>query len=329
MSHYAVTYAGLKEETTVSRAPGIHSIGEFALVVPKLEQAEHFYGSFGLRVSNEDNGMAIRAERSDHRWGIVTEGTRKFQHHMSFLCFEEDLPEFKARLARRSIPQVNPPKGFDGDGIWFHDHDGFLTQIRVGPKTSPYSITPIEPTPLLPGVRNAPYRRHTGNPRIERLSHVLRFTPNVERTIDFYTGVLGMRLSDRSADQIVFFHGIHGSDHHMMAFLKADRPGFHHVSWIVPSVDAVGLGSMHMADKGYTVGWGTGRHVLGSNYFYYVRDPWGAYSEYACGIDFVPAGLEWKPVDHLPEDGFYLWGPNLFPEFGMNFEESPVYGKTA
>jgi hypothetical protein len=34
-------------------------------------------------------------------------------------------------------------------------------------------------------------------------------------------------------------------------------------------------------------------------------------------------------MDHLAEDGFYLWGPNLFPEFAMNFEEAPVYGKTA
>ena len=239
----------------MSREAGIHSIGEFVLVVPKLEQAEHFYGSFGLRISNEENGMAIRAQGSDHRWALVLEGSRKFQHHISFLCFEEDLPEFKMRLTRRGIPQANPPKGFASDGIWFHDYDGFLIQIRIGPKTSPYSISPIEPTPLVPGVRNAPYRRHTGNPRIERLSHVLRFTTDVDQTIDFYTGVIGMRLSDRSADQIAFLHGIHGSDHHMMAFLKADRPGFHHASWIVPSVDAVGLGSMSMADKGYSVGW--------------------------------------------------------------------------
>jgi catechol 2,3-dioxygenase len=316
----------------MSRGAGIHSIGEFVLVVPRLEQAEHFYGSFGLNVANEHNGLAIRAHGTDHRWGLVLEGNRKFQHHMSFLCFEEDLPEFKSRLSKRRIPLVDPPKGFDTGGIWFHDHDGFLTQIRAGAKTSPYSISPIEPTPLLPGARNAPYRRLTPKVHIERLSHVLRFTPDVDKTMDFYTGVLGMRLSDRSADQIAFFHGIYGSDHHMMAFLKADKPGFHHVSWIVPSVDAVGLGSMSMADKGYSVGWGTGRHVLGSNYFYYVRDPWGAYSEYACGIDYIPAGMEWKPVDHLPEDGFYLWGPNLFPEFGQNFEESPVYaseGKTA
>lgn len=316
----------------MSRGPGIHSIGEFVLVVPKLEQAEHFYKSFGLNVTTEGNGLAIRAHGSDHRWGLVLEGNRKFQHHISFNCFEEDLPRFESRLKQLGIPRVDAPKGFDTSGLWFHDHDGFLTQIRVGPKTSPYEITPIEPTPLLPGVRNAPYRRLAPKVHIERLSHVLRFTASVDGTIDFYTNVLGMGLSDRSTDDIAFFHGIHGSDHHMMAFLKSDRPGFHHVSWIVPSVDTVGLGAMTMADKGYSKGWGTGRHVLGSNYFYYAKDPWGSYSEFACGIDFIPAGTDWKPIDHLPEDGYYLWGPDLFPEFATNYEDTPVYasgGKTA
>ena len=34
---------------------------------------------------------------------------------------------------------------------------------------------------------------------------------------------------------------------------------------------------------------GVGRHVLGSNYFYYVQDPWGSFAEYSYDIDFVPA----------------------------------------
>ena len=37
----------------------------------------------------------------------------------------------------------------------------------------------------------------------------------------------------------------------------------------------IGLGAMRMHDKGWTKGWGLGRHVLGSNYFHYVHDPWG------------------------------------------------------
>ena len=64
-----------------------------------------------------------------------------------------------------------------------------------------------------------------------------------------------------------------------------------------------------MKAQGYTQGWGVGRHVLGSNYFYYVQDPWGSWAEFSYGIDFVPADVEWPAADHPPEDSFYVWGP--------------------
>ena len=76
-------------------------------------------------------------------------------------------------------------------------------------------------------------------------------------------------------------HGIHGSDHHLIAFAKSDAPGLHHCSWDVGGVNEIGVGAMQMAEKGLPEGLGHGRHVLGSNYFHYVRDPWGSYSEYS------------------------------------------------
>ena len=77
---------------------------------------------------------------------------------------------------------------------------------------------------------------------------------------------------------------------------------------------------MHMADKGFTKGWGLGRHVLGSNYFHYVGDPWGSYSEYSADIDYITLTHDWEAADHDPEDSFYLWGPELPEGFVHNFE---------
>ena len=96
-------------------------------------------------------------------------------------------------------------------------------------------------------------------------------------------------------------HGIHGSDHHLLALVKSSAPGFHHCSWDVASVNDIGLGAMRMHDKGWTKGWGLGRHVLGSNYFHYVRDPWGSFSEYSCDIDYIPKEERWPAADHKPE----------------------------
>jgi hypothetical protein len=75
-----------------------------------------------------------------------------------------------------------------------------------------------------------------------------------------------------------------------------------------------------MADHGYTRGWGLGRHVLGSNYFHYVQDPWGSFAEYSCDIDYIPAIQDWQAGEHRPEDSFYLWGPQPPADFTTNRE---------
>ena len=149
---------------------------------------------------------------------------------------------------------------------------------------------------------------------------MLLFTPDVPRALGFYSRVLGLRLSDRSGEIIAFMHGIHGSDHHMVAFAKSNAPGHHHYSWDVGSVSDIGLGAMYMLEQGYARGWGLGRHVLGSNFFHYVRDPWGSYSEYSADIDYVPANCDWPSGDHPPQDSLYVWGPNLPEDFIQNFE---------
>ena len=89
----------------------------------------------------------------------------------------------------------------------------------------------------------------------------------------------------------------------------------------MPSIDALGLGSQQMAQAGYAQGWGVGRHVLGSNYFRYVRDPWGSFAEYSFDIDFVEPGAQWPSADHPGEDSLYVWGPDVPADFIVNHEQ--------
>ena len=75
-----------------------------------------------------------------------------------------------------------------------------------------------------------------------------------------------------------------------------------------------------LAETGFAYGWGLGRHVLGSNYFHYVRDPWGSYAEYSSDIDYIPVGKGWQAADQ-PAAGFVLYvGPNPPEDFAHNFE---------
>ena len=86
------------------------------------------------------------------------------------------------------------------------------------------------------------------------------------------------------------------------------------------SLNDIGLGAMQMAGHGYVDGWGLGRHVLGSNYFHYVRDPWGSYCEYSSDMDYIPANYPWVARDHEAEDAFYVWGPKPPADWTHNHE---------
>jgi catechol 2,3-dioxygenase len=299
---------------------GVHSLDHVHFSVPDLAEAARFYGAFGLEVRENDGRLELYTAGNPHRWAAITEGKRKELRHISFAAFEEDFPRFKSRLFRIGVNELDPPKGFESNGLWFHDPDGTLIEIHVGEKTSPNSKPKLDQPPSISGIANAPSRATAPFVHPKRLAHILTFTRDVPTTLNFYGGVLGLRLSDRSGDMIGFMHGVHGSDHHVLAFVKSEATGLHHLSWDTGSVQAIGLGAMQMAAKGYRSGWGLGRHVLGSNYFHYIRDPWNSWSEYACDIDYIPADVEWTAGDHPGEDSFYVWGPEPPKDFVVNYE---------
>jgi catechol 2,3-dioxygenase len=299
---------------------GVHSLDHFNLQVPDVADAEKFYGSFGLNLKEEGGNLSVYTHGHPHRWGTIAEGARKKLNYVSFGAFEDDMPRFRERLETMRIDRLDPPKGFESNGLWFRDPDGTLIEIRVAEKSSPNEKTHFDMVGGVPGIPNAPSRSKAAAVKPRRLAHILLFTRDIPKTLAFYRDVLGMRLSDRSGDLIAFMHGIHGSDHHMIAFVKSDGPGLHHLSWDVASINDIGLGASHMADKGFAKGWGLGRHVLGSNFFHSVRDPWGSYAEYSSDIDYVPMTMDWQAADHPPEDSFYVWGPTPPEDFAFNHE---------
>jgi catechol 2,3-dioxygenase-like lactoylglutathione lyase family enzyme len=299
---------------------GVHSLDHFGLVVPDINEAGCFYSAFGLDVRNEDKHMALYTNNNTQRWGQLIEGESKHLHHLSFGVFEDDLERFKQHIERRRGRLLDPPSGIESNGLWFHDPDGTLIELKVALKSSPGQKSPVEFTSASAGKAGAPKRSQAPFVRPSRLVHCLVFTRDVSAAVSFYSDVLGLRLSDRSGNNVAFMHGIHGSDHHLIAFARSHAPGLHHCAWDVRSLNEVGLGAMQMAGQGYVAGWGLGRHVLGSNYFHYVRDPWGSYSEYSCDMDYIPARHRWQASDHDAEDAFYVWGPKPPADWTYNHE---------
>ena len=299
---------------------GVHSLDHFSMMVPDLAQARAFYGSFGLDVREEGRGLALYTVGHPHRWGTLTEGPTKKLHYLSFGAFEDDLPRFREHLDGLDIERLPPPPGFESNGVWFRGHDGVPVEIRAAEKCSPNEKSTFTTSSAGPGMRGTTYRRDAARTTPRRLAHLALYAADVGRAVAFYRSVLGLRLSDTSEGAVAFMHGVHGSDHHLVAFARSVGPGLHHCSWDVGAVRDVGLGAMQMAGKGYTAGWGMGQHVLGANYFHYVRDPWGSYAEYSADMDYIPVDHDWDARDHAGEDSFYLWGPTPPEDFVRNYE---------
>lgn len=299
----------------------VHSVHRFTFTVPDLAEAERFYTCFGLDVRREGERLQLRTFGHQHVWAHVLEGgARKRLQCVAYGIHAEDAPAFAERIAAQGCAGEPHPLAQE-PGLWLRDPDGLALQLVVAPKVSPSAPTlPRPPVLAAPGQGQAAPRSRLGPVRPRYLSHILQFTPDVLGMLAFCSSLLGLRLSDRSGDAIAFLHTPHGSDHHLVAFAKSDGPGLHHSSWDVSGLDEVGQGMDQMRSAGYGEGWGVGRHVLGSNYFNYVQDPWGSFCEYSAGIDHVPAGLDWPAADHPAEDALFVWGPAVPTHFITNHE---------
>ncbi len=311
--------------TSSARLAAIHSLDHVALRVPDLSLAASFYEAFGLSVARVGEVLTLKCTGSGHVWARIVQGTGKGLAWLSFGCSDTDYRGLLRQLEASGAQRQDAPREAESGGSWYADPDGNLLQIKVGPKVSPSSRQLAQP--LMPERLRGVEGGRKGAPRVRptRLSHVMLFSHDVPRQSAFYCDTMGLGLADTSLDLLSFLYARQGSDHHVLAFAKSARRGFHHAAWVVPSMEECGLGGRQMADAGYVHGWGVGRHGVGSNHFHYVRDPWGSYCEYSADIDFIASGAAWTSGQHDPLEALCYWGPDLPETFLVNSESaSPV-----
>jgi len=298
----------------------VQSLLSYALTVPDLASGHKFYSTFGLIPGERDGALVFRCEGRDQDQVFLVEGRKKRLNHLRFGSDAKGLAAIRARMKERGIGEGDAPHNAFGGGLWVTDPDGNKLNVREAaaqPWRQAPEFTINNPGHYGRGGRGAP-KRH--NVRPNRLGHVLLHTAHLEQMMSFYCDVLGMRVSDTVPGIIAFLHLPGGGDHHVVALLADKRPGFHHASFEVGSPDEIGLGAQTILRAGYKNGWGFGRHVLGSNFFHYLRDPWNSLAEYFCDIDQIPGDGSWRPETHGPEDSLYLWGPAVPEDFPRNFE---------
>lgn len=305
----------------------IRSLQHVGLTVPELEVGRAFYETFGLMSRVVGNDLVLRCDGRNQDQVRLMSGPRKKLSYVSLGVGEGELTGWKSRLEQHDVKVSDGPFGLELVGIWFQDPDGGWIHLSEAQSEPSRIITAQEFN--TPGSYRRIGRRACSIDSLDkranplRLGHLIKFSPDVSRQVVFYTEVLGMKVSDRAGDILAFLRSAAGGDHHMIAFAKSSHPGLHHLSFEVGDIDEIALGASHLVARGYKSAFGMGRHVAGSNYFHYIRDPWNSLCEYFWDIDIIPEDdSDWTPLDASPEQLTAVWATTPPPpDFIMNFEE--------
>lgn len=305
----------------------VTSLQYLALGIPDMKVGTDFYEAFGLETVDRPAHVAMRCTGRDQDQIVLLEtGSKRKLHHFSLGTDAAGLEGIARKLQARRIALLDPPYAGAPDGIWFHDPEGTLVNVQVA-QAADFVRDAQAPQINRPGLKQRLAQKGCPpfdiKPRPRRLGHFILFAKDVIAQSQFYCDMLGFRLTDRIADGYAAFMRTGGdSDHHVLAMLKSDAPGFHHASFEMGSIDEAEVAARTLLSKGYIHAWGPGRHGVGSNYFHYFRDPWNGMAEYFCDIDYIPDDAEWDPMDWTKQNGMFLWsadGPPP-PDFGRNYE---------
>lgn len=281
----------------------LHGLSEITIGVPDVRKVTSFYNDFGLVGA----GGALASIDGGEQLRLVDRPVR----HLVQMTVRADDRDDLDRI-RYAAKQHNVPLRESEGGIVVHEAAMNLDVRVVIADRLEQSSRPA-PAMNAPGICNRANARpdtlFVKQPvRPRRLGHVALGTSDIAASGRFARDVLGFRLSDSVPGVIEFWRC--GTDHHNLALLSAPVSFLHHTSWQMESLDNIGHGATNLlaTDPDRHV-WGLGRHFLGSNLFWYFRDPAGNFAEYYADLDEIVDDAEWMAKTWDPDKAFYSWGP--------------------
>ncbi len=288
----------------------LHSLRSIAIGVPAQHRAatEAFYTEFGLtptgagRFATTDGGEQLT---------LVNAATRRLVEATFATEDPEDLGRFARQITdldlgarvtseAQALVVVDAPTG---------------TRFRIVVAESPSITARTQANYNMPGAIERVNARAEGIDRNEpvrprKLSHVVLGSPDVHTTRRLIVEGLGFKVSDEVAGIGAFLRC--STDHHNILVQTAPVTFLHHSSWQVDDVDEIGRGAASMlAGHPDRHIWGLGRHHIGSNFFWYLKDPAGNFAEYSSDIDVIVDDELWEPQVWSGMKSLMAWGPDV------------------
>ena len=273
----------------------IQDIRHVGLLSPAIAaHAGYHLEVLGLQSAGEDrHARFLRAASTEHHILSLHPGDWCGLHHLAFsLDGREAVDAAATELERRGTTLVAQPDDLDepggGYGLRFLDPENRCIELSAGVAEHPGCLP-----------------ASTAGPR--RLCHVGLNTPRFGQMVEFYTDVLGFRVSDRIEDQMAFLRC--GRRHHAIVFNRADHSSVHHVAYAMANVDDLMKGVSSLRARGQEPDWGPGRHGPGNNIFCYYRDPGGYVVELSSDLEYIEDETTHEPAvwRRVPETAD-IWG---------------------
>lgn len=289
----------------------LHRLTTLHVGVTRFDETREWYRQFGLtegepgEMSTRDGGVQLVLEAAPVR------GVRR-------IGLGADDPDDIARLAA-ALGRADTDVDVDGgESLRFLDPvDHLAYEVSVAPRYTASVVdvaVPNTPSRVVRTDEPAEAVMRSAPVQPSNLTHLVRGSRDPVASIDFHTTVLGFELSDALGDFGGFMRC--GEVHHNLAVQHAPHPFLHHISFECDDVDEVGRGAAHMLDlDADSHVWGLGRHAIGSNHFWYLRDPSGNFAEYSSDIDRISSQERYRPKDWNDRESLAAWGPPVPVEF--------------
>lgn len=271
--------------------------------VDDLETGARFFRDWGVKPVEGRNGVFTMASgqtivlkpASDASLPKAPEQGSTVREVVWGVDNAQSLDELKKELGRDREVKV------DADGaLHTYDDMGFGIGFTVCKGPTP-SAAPG------PKAMNKPYDPpRTATP--VRMGHVVYSIArkDQQKAADFYTKRLQFRMTDHTGDLGDFMRCNGSNDHHNLFFLLyPNRPAFHHVAFEVRDFDEIIFGGQNMRSKGWHTDSAPGRHILGSNLFWYFANPNGGNVEYFADMDQMDDNFQTRNWEKTP--GYAMW----------------------
>lgn len=287
---------------------GLFRLAHVALCTPDPEQLAGWYErNVGLvRTATPDAVIRMTTDVHSHCLELH-EGESCRLHHIAFEVSDASSAAAALEPSDAVTVDVIDSPGY-ADAVAFTDPEGNTIRLVSGAETS---------TAVAAGSRIF---------RPRKIGHVGVRGSDLHGLVDFYTSVIGFRLTDWIGEQVVFLRC--NPDHHALVFVAepTDQPSVHHVAYEVPSWEGFADEADILAGNGVTVGWGPGRHAPSGNYFMYFDDEDGNRIEWMAGVRqiFDEAAHVPQVFDPSVPTTWNVWGVLPPPEFlrGLGPRES-------